>query len=375
MANKPHKYLCCAFIAGMALAGSASAAALFDYSKPGISPGAFAAGGSFTSLYGTLDEYIDHIKVGNKSINRVLSGGAWTSKIGVYNQEDLGNGIMASINLEGGFNANDGTQQSKNVLFSRLSTVGLRSREWGALQLGRQTNVAMPAYADAFGLSGKISPLTYLSTTAGLGKGAADVEPRVANAVSYTTPWLAGFNAELLYAIKGDSTGGPSVQNRGINLTYKTGRWTALVNYNQVWCDPSFTTCSDPSIRNDIYGAAVLYGTEKLSLSATYQFFAPRLDSDGIARVYSLGAVGLAGNNVLRASLVSRRTTLQDNHALGVSLGDDYMLSKTTGLYTRLSLIKNGRKSAMTIDNGSGSPVVTAGATVTDIAFGLFHNF
>ncbi|NMM04587.1 porin [Paraburkholderia sp. RP-4-7] len=359
--------------------GMAHADGVFQDLLPGFNPGTFPRGGSMFTIYGSVDEYFDHLNSGGQSVNRILSGGTWTSKLGFYGQEDLGGGTIAAFDLEAGFNANDGTFGQTGTLFNRQSTVSLSNPAWGTLSLGKQFGAELQMFVDPFLLNAKISPLAYFSVASDLGKGASYVEARVNNSAMYSSPTFAGFSTQLLYALKSDQSQGPATQNRGLNVTYHPltgGQNLYLVgSYNQTWCDPGAGTCTDPTVRTDEYGAAMVYDMGRYVFSGSYQLIDPKEGGDYLASVYSLGAAATFGRNLVRASVVYRHTTQDGNHATGATLGEDYFLSKRTALYVRGSLIKNGPQSAMTIDYAAGSPVPKPGVTVTDLAVGIYHNF
>lgn len=358
---------------------------VFQNLVPGFYPGFMPGTSDAFNIYGTVDEYYDHLNSGGQSVNRVLSGGAWTSKFGFFGRENLGGGTAISFDLEAGFNANNGTFGQSGTLFNRQSTVSLYNAEWGTLSVGKQFGVGLQLFVDPFLGNAKISPWAYLSGVADLGKGASSEESRVNNSAIYTSPTIAGFTTQVLYALKTDqSQPGPATQNRGINLTYHpvTGSNNLYMvgSYNQTWCDPtsgdpSSLTCTGTTIRTDAYGAALVYDMGRYVFSGSYQLFDPKQDGDYLASVYSLGANATIGHNLLRAEVVYRHTTQNGNHATGVTLGEDYFLSKRTALYVRGSVIKNGPNSAMTIDYASGSPLPKPGVTVTDLGIGMYHNF
>src|SRR5471032_3047370 len=102
---------------------------------------AAAAGGaqaqSNVSFYGLLDVGIDNISNASPSksnLSRVTSGGMNTSRWGFRGSEDLGGGLKAVFNLEGGILMDTGAQDG--VLFKRQATVGLEGA-FGRVVIGR----------------------------------------------------------------------------------------------------------------------------------------------------------------------------------------------------------------------------------------------
>ncbi|OON62226.1 porin [Massilia sp. KIM] len=87
-------------------------------------------------FYGLLDvgvEYLDHAAGGGSGV-RVISGGKNTSRWGVRGSEDLGGGLKAVYNLEGGVLLDTGA--ADGALFKRQAYVGLDG-SLGRLVIGR----------------------------------------------------------------------------------------------------------------------------------------------------------------------------------------------------------------------------------------------
>ncbi|MFX7747627.1 porin, partial [Acinetobacter baumannii] len=98
-----------------------------------------AAAQSAVTLYGTVDLGLASSSNQGGASNTYLNSGALNaSKLGVMGSEDLGGGTSALFRLENGFNADTGAMSSSGVLFNRQSYVGLASRDWGQITVGRQ---------------------------------------------------------------------------------------------------------------------------------------------------------------------------------------------------------------------------------------------
>jgi predicted porin len=92
-------------------------------------------------VYGLLDVGIDNTSnatPGKSSLTRVTSGGQNTSRWGVRGSEDLGNGLKAVFNLEGGLSLDTGTIDggSTQPLFKRQANVGFEG-SFGRVVVGR----------------------------------------------------------------------------------------------------------------------------------------------------------------------------------------------------------------------------------------------
>lgn len=102
--------------------------------------GAVQAQGSVT-LYGLIDASVRYEQTSKGNTTSVVDGadaGWGGSRWGFLGSEDLGGGLKAIMNLEGGFNIDTGTLRGGKV-FGRTALVGLVS-QYGEITLGRQYN-------------------------------------------------------------------------------------------------------------------------------------------------------------------------------------------------------------------------------------------
>ena len=92
---------------------------------------------SNVQVYGLLDLGVDvtsDAKPGGGTVSHVSSGGMNTSRWGIKGSEDLGGGLKAVFQLEGGILMDTGAQDG--ALFKRQANVGLEGK-YGRLVLGR----------------------------------------------------------------------------------------------------------------------------------------------------------------------------------------------------------------------------------------------
>ena len=107
----------------------------------------FAAAGaaqaqSNVQVYGLLDagiESLNHASATQGSVVKVISGGKNTSRWGLRGSEDLGGGLKAVFNLEGGILMDTGNLDG--VLFKRQAVVGLEGG-FGRIVMGRSFTTA-----------------------------------------------------------------------------------------------------------------------------------------------------------------------------------------------------------------------------------------
>lgn len=101
---------------------------------------------SNVTVYGVIDagmRYDISANAAGDNKTAMVSGGQSTSRIGFRGTEDLGNGLTARFQLEGGLNTTTGTSSQNGstgtVLFDRLAFVGLGHKKFGEIQMGRNT--------------------------------------------------------------------------------------------------------------------------------------------------------------------------------------------------------------------------------------------
>ncbi|WP_338758788.1 porin [Massilia sp. METH4] len=109
---------------------------------------------SSVQLYGLLDagvEYVNHATEDGGNLARVISGGKNTSRWGIRGSEDLGGGLKAVYNLEGGILMDTGG--ADGALFKRQAYVGLDGK-YGRLVAGR-------SFSTTYDLVIKFDPLGF----------------------------------------------------------------------------------------------------------------------------------------------------------------------------------------------------------------------
>lgn len=184
----------------------------------GLASGAAHAQGNVT-FYGSIDSgptYVSNVRGG--SVTLIDDGVFQADRFGFRGSEELGGGLRAIFNLEGGFVTSTGGQPRSGVLFNRQSYVGLAGG-WGALTVGHQTNMMFDAV-------GKLSNGVLFGSFYAFHPGNIDEFANVGqvdNAVKFTTASYRGLSAGAMLSL-GEQPGG-SARNRayGVNFTYANG--------------------------------------------------------------------------------------------------------------------------------------------------------
>ncbi|KVG10015.1 porin [Burkholderia thailandensis] len=121
---------------------------------------------SSVTLYGTLDAGIDYGSNqkgagGGRSNWMMESGNVSTDRWGLRGAEDLGGGLSAVFDLENGLNIANGKLGNGGDEFGRQAWVGVGSRDWGTVTLGRQydflVDFVAPLSATGSGFGGNLA--------------------------------------------------------------------------------------------------------------------------------------------------------------------------------------------------------------------------
>lgn len=367
-------------------ATSSQMRSIFQYWGSGLGPQTLGVASQRTllTLYGTVDMGVNYTKDGPYSMTRLQSGGALTSKFGLYSQEYLGDQWTVFLRLENGFMGNTGAVQDTTSLFNRASYVGMQNPMYGQLTLGRQytSGGAAALGADPFLGVAHESVYTYFLGTSDLGLGAnSSALGRLPNTMRYISPRIGPFGLDLSYSLKGDQSIGPAVSQRSAMVSYVDKRAVLSVAFGQSWCDPSMTSscvgsaATAPTKRTDTYLASLLYDLGPFIVQGAYIRYVPQAADTAIASTYLLGLQKWWLNNLLRASVAYRDTSKSQDYAYGSTLGIDHFLSKRTSLYARVGVMRNGPNSSVTYNYDSGSPTSAAGRTVSSVTAGINHQF
>lgn len=370
------------------------------------------AQGSVT-LYGLIDEGFEAISnaptkagsPGGRQYRLDATNGLNSSRWGLKGREDLGGGLTALFQLENGFELNNGRLGQGGAEFGRQAFVGIESKQFGTLTLGRQ-------YDSIIDYVGK---LEFGDSNVGTGHSAHPVDldnfnnsRRTNNAIKYTSNDFGGLTFGGVYSLGG--VAGSVARNQVFSLGsgYHNGPVTLGVAYLQArnpatslfGSNPSDTPTSNgltgtPVLSGyasagsyDVIGAGALYTLGNAVLGVNYSNvrfsnIAALRNSSAVFNdfeanlQYHLTPRVLAGiaYNYLHGSHVS--DTVGGANYSQVSAGVNYSLSRRTDLYAALQYqTVNGRDStgAGAVANISGvSPSSNRYQTVGRV--GLRHRF
>lgn len=339
----------------------------------GLAP-AFAQ--SNVTLYGIVDTGLTRIDstVGGSS-NQLRSGNLYTSRFGFRGREDLGGGLRAIINLEGGLNTDTGGTSSP--FFNRQSWVGLSSDQWGQVTLGRMFSSIADVFIPSLSVSYLGNTTAAINGSAvGAGSSAARFNnmiggTRVDNALKYQSASMHGLKAHAMVAM-GEVSGSSSAgRMQSFGGSYNSDSFEGGVVYHERKCTEA-TGCGPGKANDKILGLGGSYKLKGVRYGMTYTTQKNALNVRGNdADVIDLFVRVPIGQWVAAGGLqfLNDKTALnQDVRQL--NLGATYSLSKRTSLYGLYSMqsVKNGGKAGM-------YSVTSAKDKQNQLSVGIAHNF
>ncbi|QBR04419.1 porin [Paraburkholderia pallida] len=338
--------------------------------------GAAHAQGSVT-LYGIVDAgfQITSKTAGPNGTNAgrtfaLTDGGAGPSVFGLQGREDLGGGLQAIFALESGIDvANGGFNNSNGNLFGRQAWVGLTG-SFGTIKLGEQFS---PFFLSVFASD----PRTFSSFGSGIvlyGNNVFLTGAVNANAISYSSPTIAGFQGSALFA--------PG----GIAGDFQAGRqWAASIQYdygpltiNAAIYDGNAGGQATPVPTGvEFLGRTlgVSYRFSPLTLKASFTSYkvAGSFNDDVFGGGFDYAALPSLDLNGGVWYTTDRNNS--NNHSLMGAAGVNYLLSKRTTLYTQIEVVNN--HGAMNTGFSVSMPQLLFGVPGTAVGanVGIRHTF
>ena len=189
---------------------------------------------SSVTLYGVADAGVGKIEAGAPAGNdatdktQFISGSLMNngmSRIGVRGVEDLGGGLKAGFNFESGLDLDQGDNLGVGGGFwGRAANLWLGGN-WGTFKMGRTLNPTYYGIA-TWELTGTANYSVVANTYNYAGGG-----PRNNSQLSYRTPVMGGFSAEIGYILKADNADRAKVD---LNVMYTNGPIGVAVTANKV---------------------------------------------------------------------------------------------------------------------------------------------
>ncbi|MFM0341485.1 porin [Paraburkholderia fungorum] len=297
--------------------------------------------------------------------------GLTSSRFGIKGTEDLGGGLKVNFNLESGIDiANGGFEDSNGNFFGRQAWVALDSK-FGTFTAGLQFSpffIAM-VESDPRGFTQFGSGLVNLIGSVG------GTSVFTSNAVSYTSPNIAGFVGKALIALGGAAGNFQAGRQYSASLTYQAG---ALMVDASIFDGNSGGTVQTPvpttvAFEGRTLGVAYNFGPVTARASFVNYKVAGSFNSD----VFAVGVDSfvLPQLNINGGVWVTSDRDHTANHSLVVAVGTQYFLSKATSLYAQVGVVNNDGAMNTGLSVAPFSALHGASGTTTGVGIGIQHNF
>ncbi|CAN5130363.1 porin [soil metagenome] len=356
---------------------------------------AFAAQAqSNVTMYGVIDQYINYMHSSSGRSLKSLEDGAYLrSRIGFRGTEDLGDGLVAKFQLEGGFSADNGVSADTTRTFiDRQSWVGIGTPTLGEFRVGRQNGPiqARGGYID------------YTARDLGSMINNFGVPSRYDNDFGYISPRWSGFQFEGHVALPESPVGNnPIVYQASFDYAFDAYR----VGYMGIRGRPPKNAVIDKDMVYDNVYANWSYGKGTVYLAYVHSNNVTKTAVSNTAGsiVSNVGGYN-AGTNpdlrnfydiwqvsadyrvteVLRVGALwgqIRDKSGRDQGASGGSIGAYYDLSKRTMLLALIDTIHNDTNGGWRPAGSAGlktnfsNPADVNGRTINGVQLGIVHRF
>jgi predicted porin len=357
--------------------------------------GPVLADASSVTLYGSVDEYFNHMKSSSgTTLNTLQDGKDLRSRLGFRGTEDLGAGLSAKFQLEMGIAAVSGATADATRAFDRQSWVGLADPSWGEVRLGRQ-NTAIFYRGDY---------IDFTSRTLGSMVNNFGVPSRYDNDLSYLSPRMGGVQVEAHYAHQQASATVAQVSTPVVQLAAEYLGGPVRVGYAGLQAKAPQNAPVNAAVfyhnlyANYDYGQGKVYATyirsNNIASSANGTNAAQVLGNVGGAVTWAANSVNRtfdilqisADYNltpVLRIGALWGRISDKSGagqNASGGSIGAYYALSKRTTLSVLVDTLRNDANAGFRPSGSAGLAPNFVGAdvngrTIMGFQLGILHRF
>ena len=314
---------------------------------------------SSVTLYGVADMAVGKVSraagglgLANDDFQAITSStlNNGTSRFGLSGTEDLGGGLKAGFNFEGGLSLANGAGnlsggRGGGQLFSRAANMSLMGG-FGEIRAGRSLTTSFFSVA-----SWELTGTSNYSVVANQ-FGFAGPEPRETGQVMWNSPNWGGLSLSASTVLKGNgvyTVGGVNKGKYDLAATYAAGPVTASLAYNKVQSGPKGLTIGG-KFNAGVAQIAASYNNYETAAGVT------------VNKGFSLGASANLGGIALTADL-ARDTKAKDTDWV---VEAKYPLSKRTFAYG--VVMRDGKGKVSPINNPTGT-------NVTGYAVGVRHNF
>lgn len=330
-----------------------------------------ASAQSSVTLFGIVDAGVARLSAGGTSVIGMTNSGYNSSRLGFRGVEDLGGGLKAGFWIEGQLMNDDGNAAGMN--WQRRSTVSLMGG-FGEIRLGRDYTPEFwnQTIYDPFGTNGIGS-----SSSIAMLAGNANVTTAVRsnNSISYFTPNLGGFSAQVMYAFGEKVKGTPNEKENnylGARVGYAAGPFAVHAAYGK-------TEGATDALDHKVWNVAGSWNAGFLTAMLNVQ---EERNGAGLkVQLIQPGITVPVGPGVIRASYghynqKGGSAAWNDNDYNKVAVGYLHNLSKRTVLYATYARVSNdGTQTKTVANNGLSGVMASPGGSSSGVEFGIRHAF
>ena len=324
-----------------------------------------ASAQSTVTLYGLADVFVGSTRVktsgtGLSTSQRqtVVDGSGFnTSRFGLKGSEDLGGGLKANFQLEGGFDISTGaannytnpfTGATSSATFGRQSWVGV-SGGFGELKLGKMWT----PYDEVKGSGAAAFDANIFAPANGVW-ASNNYQDRPGNSIYYSTPSFSGFSAAASYSFGENKTAAVDAGSIvSANIQYAGGLFAVALSHQQEKATDAQTAVKFTQLNGSwdlrVVKLLAAYGQVK---NGSTGLFVPAVGTPPTvtpvavnkSREFQVGVDVPLGAVTVSGGVALAKLTLASGGNItstGVGLAAKYDLSKRTFLYTGLQLAKN----------------------------------
>jgi len=331
---------------------------------------------SSVTLFGIVDAGYASVKAKDVTKSGITNSGLNSSRFGLRGSEDLGGGLKAEFWLEGALANDDGNASGLN--FQRRSTVSVVGG-FGEVRIGRDYTPTFwnTTVYDAFGTNGigqAMTPgmigFTGAASTSTAFNSAAAV--RSNNSISWFTPTVAGFNAQIMQAF-GENAGSVKTNDyMGYRIGYTQGK---LAAHYAGGTTQGATDAADTKYSN--VGVAYNFGAVKPML-----FMGTEKTGTAEIKATEISASIPMGAGEFRIASSKYDVSNSANDFSKTALGYVHNLSKRTALYGTYARVNNSGAAVASVQNNGLTQIVSPalgasapGGASTGYEFGVRHSF
>jgi len=297
---------------------------------------------SSVNIYGTADVALGKLRFGKAGMQANTAVNTSNSYLGFKGWEDLGSGLKTGFVLEQGINLKNGASDATdNYAFQRAANLWIGDT-WGTVRAGQAYTPSYNAISSWDVMGRDVNAIGIW--TFGFPGGNNDFHQ--SSQLSYKTPNLSGFTAEVAYVFKADNN---NRSKYDLGLVYANGPLVAGFAYNKTQSlDASYALGGQYNFGNFDVAAGYYHSPNSLWMNdATGQIIPNAIGKNNgftIGGRMRWGSVSLALDlaKITSTGYKVNGVDFDDKKFTNITLHGRYALSKRTFVYANYLRISDG---------------------------------